>query len=127
MVLSVMEAGHVPSFPAAFGPLVVPAVPIFQRRGLRLQTLSALASGCLASEQQDLPLPLSGHEHPAQSLHSAPDSSPAGVSPRFLCPIHLMWDDRKGGRFHGPCGMLISLMSAGCLHTKAQETLGKWS
>lgn len=73
VVLSVMEASRLsPAFlqPSVHS-LVVPAVPIFQRRGLRLQMLSALASGCLASEQQDLPLPLSGHEHPAQSLHSA--------------------------------------------------------
>lgn len=36
-----------------------------------------------------------------------------------------MWDDTKGARFMGLVEMLISLMSARCLHMKAQETLWK--
>lgn len=36
-----------------------------------------------------------------------------------------MWGDMKGGRFTALVEMLISLMSAGRLHVKAQETLWK--
>ena len=57
------------------------AVPIFQRRRLRLQMLSALASGCQASERRDLQLPLDGHKHPTQKPVLRPDSSPQQVLP----------------------------------------------
>lgn len=62
---------------------------------------------------------------PPKSLYSALTPLPSKCSPRFLRPAHLMWDDMKGGRFMGLVEMLISLMSAGRLHLKAQEALWK--
>lgn len=56
VVLSVMKPSYLsPTCPQpSVHSLVVPAVPIFQRRRLRLQMISALASGGPASEQQYL-------------------------------------------------------------------------
>lgn len=127
VILSVMKPSYLsPSCPQpSVHSLVVPAVPIFQRRRLRLQRSQHWLQVARLVSNRTCSFLWMATSTPPKSLYSAPTALPSRSSPLFLRPVHLMWGDMKGGRFTALVEMLISLMSAGRLHVKAQETLWK--